>query len=458
MLFRSRRLEALLGGPLDAVTYADLAALANNPEAAEAEDLDYKRELLAADDKGKEELAKDIAAFANHIGGIIVVGMADTKGIPTQVMDSDVSDAHQRHLHQVVARNTAPPVRFEMRPLHNPATPGKGFLILAVQRSPQGPHAVTAPPTKQTEKALRYPRRVASKTDWLTETDVATAYYRRFSAAADRGQRLQDTERELLTGLPASNVAHLLVSLTPEDPGDMQITQASYNRYKNELLTTASFLGDNEPLFTDVRIGSRRLIAQGGNPDGYWYNRCELHRDGSGGTAMRLGGRTETEQMVEFAWAEPDTVVYELLSALYLLGSHARDRAGATGAALIKAALVDAPHSHHEGPPKPSMTPFPPFRIDDVSPVSGRRRALSTQFCAYADSQAAALLDDLADGGTGLVQAASVLADELFHAFGIAEAAPITRDGEIRSIAWSGDLKPRILQWAQTHAITVLSE
>lgn len=74
------------------------------------------------------------------------------------------------------------------------------------------------------------------------------------------------------------------------------------------------------------------------------------------------------------------------------------------------------------------MRPLMPFRIDDVSPAGGWRVALSTQFCAYADSRAAALLDDLADGGTGIVQTASVLADELFHAFGIAEAAPITRD------------------------------
>ncbi|WP_328445629.1 hypothetical protein OG780_06615 [Streptomyces sp. NBC_00386] len=75
-----------------------------------------------------------------------------------------------------------------------------------------------------------------------------------------------------------------------------------------------------------------------------------------------------------------------------------------------------------------------PFRIDDVSPASGWRVALSTQFCAYADSQAAALLDDLADGGTGIVQTASVLADKLFHAFGIAEATPITRDVHVAAL------------------------
>ncbi|MFC9183312.1 hypothetical protein ACFTZJ_21885 [Streptomyces globisporus] len=47
---------------------------------------------------------------------------------------------------------------------------------------------------------------------------------------------------------------------------------------------------------------------------------------------------------------------------------------------------------------------------------------MSTQACAYADAEAAALVDDLADGGTELVQAASLIADELVQAFGIPEA------------------------------------
>ncbi|WNO76851.1 hypothetical protein [Streptomyces sp. AM8-1-1] len=43
MTFRSRRLEELLGGTLDAITQADVAALVGHPDAAEAEDLDYKQ-------------------------------------------------------------------------------------------------------------------------------------------------------------------------------------------------------------------------------------------------------------------------------------------------------------------------------------------------------------------------------------------------------------------------------
>jgi hypothetical protein len=238
MLYRSRRLEALLGGPLDTVAYSDLVALVNNPEAAEAEDLDYKAELLADTDKGKEELAKDVAGFANHIGGVIVVGMNEVKGVPSKVVDADVSDALRRHLQQVVASNTAPPVRFDMRAVPNPdpTAAGRGFLLIAVQRSPQGPHAVTAPPTKPTEKALRYPRRAASKTDWLTETDVATAYQRRFSEGADRSQRLDSVERSAVYRLPRNGLPCLLVTVVPEIPGDMAINQESFRQHQEELL------------------------------------------------------------------------------------------------------------------------------------------------------------------------------------------------------------------------------
>ncbi|MFJ6663652.1 helix-turn-helix domain-containing protein [Streptomyces sp. NPDC091383] len=458
MHYRSRRLEALFGAPLDTVTYADISALVNNPEAAEAEDLDYKRELLAADTKGKEELAKDVAAFANHIGGVLVVGLADTQGIPSKVTDSDVTDAHQRHLQQVVASNTAPPVRFDLRAVHNPTNPGRGFLILAIPRSPQGPHAVTAPPTKPTQIALRYPRRGASKTEWLTETDVATAYYRRFNAFVDRSQRLAAVESELLQSLPESNVAHLLVSLSPEVPGDMQITQNSFSTYKTELLTTAWLLGKDSAPLTDVRIGSRRLITHGGRADGPWYCHSELHCDGSGTWAMRLGHHVSTVDMTEFAWAEPDTVIYGLLSALHLLGSHARDRSGATSTVLVKAALVEAPHAHPAGPLKPNLHPLLPFRIDGYNRLLGMRASLSTQFCEYSHSEGAALLDDLADSGPALVRAAAPLANELFQSFGIPEASPITRDGTIRSSAWSADLKTSILRWSQAHKVSVVGE
>ncbi|MGW6521710.1 AlbA family DNA-binding domain-containing protein [Streptomyces sp. NPDC054962] len=457
MLYRSRRLETLLGGPLDTITYADLAALAGNAEAGESEDLDYKRELPASSDAQKAELAKDVTAFANHVGGVLVIGMAEADGLPSRVMDTDLSDAHLRHLHQVIARHTTPTVRVAMRPVPNPdpAAQGKGLLLVAVPRSPQAPHAVTAV-TQPSREALLYPRRGATKTDWLTETEVATAYQRRFSAAADRSRRIADVERHLLTALPESNVPHLITTVVPEIPGDLVISQDAYRRVRAELLST-TLAGDDQHVFEGVRIGSRRYTAYGGDPRGYFYSQADLHRDGSGCWALRVVGQVSTVDLREFFWAEPDTVVWLLLSALQTLGAHARDRAGAASTAMVRAALVAAPHHHPGGPARPNLHPLLPFRLDTLHPT-GRRTPVSTQDCAFADSDAVALLDDLADAGPGLVQSASLLADELLQAFGIPEAATLTRDGQLRLAAWSTQLRPGLTRWAQAHGVELSAD
>lgn len=453
MLYRSRRLEALFGGPLGSVSYAELAALVDNPEAAEAEDLDYKRELTADDDRKREESAKDLAAFANHIGGVLIVGMAEARGIPSKVMDTDVSDQLRRHLQQVAAANTAPPVRFDMRAVPNPRPEagGRGLLLIAVPRSPHGPHAVTAPPTTPTQKALRYPRRAASRTDWLSETDVATAYHRRFAAGADRSARLDTVERELLSALPLDGYPHLIVALTPEIPGEMVLNSESFDRYRTEL-QGVSLLIQEEDAFTAIRVGSRRLIATDGHPDGMsHHSHCELHRDGSGTFAQRVPLRFMDIDYKRFTWLPPDLMVWLLMSALNILALHARDRTGATGTALIRAALVQSPPRQPDDPNRRAF-PFPlivDYGVDEVP--------LSTQSCTHADGEAVALLDDLAIEGPALVQATSQLADEIVQAFGIAEALPVTPAGELRQAGWGVSLRNAMTKWARAHGINVVS-
>ncbi|MEV2235837.1 hypothetical protein AB0H69_45810 [Streptomyces phaeochromogenes] len=72
------------------MSYQDIKDLVGNPEAAEAEDLDYKRPHYASDDKGREELAKDVAALANHRGGVLVLGRVwlSFRDVPDQAVRS----------------------------------------------------------------------------------------------------------------------------------------------------------------------------------------------------------------------------------------------------------------------------------------------------------------------------------------------------------------------------------
>lgn len=455
MVMRSSRLEGLFGARLDDLSYSDIESLAGNAEAAEAEDLDYKREHYEHNDKGKEELAKDVAALANHRGGVIVLGMADSKGMPSRVFEVDLDDRHLRHMRQVVASNTAPPVSYEEIRVPNPVKSDTGFLLLAVPRSPQAPHAVTAPPTKPSEHMLRYPRRAGSKTDWLSETVVATAYRARYTAAAARDDRLSDVEGDIVLSVVERTTPHLIVTLVPETPGEMVINASTFERYRVELLGTELYLGQGHRLFGYATVGARRLIAQEGRGD--QAVRAELHRDGSAATVLPLYAHQSKVRAndVDLQFVEPGEVVYKLLCALPFLAGHARDRAAASGTAVVKAVLVNDIGSH----PDASMHTVAEYRdplpmtVDRLHRGAGRRLETSTQPCEYAYSEATVLLDDVADHGRGLLQAAAVLADELLHAYGIPETGLITSEGELRVDGFTDHNRGALAEWARQHSL-----
>jgi hypothetical protein len=47
--------------------------------------IDYKRDLFESADGDKKEFLKDVTSFANPVSGHILVGMAATAGVPTDL-------------------------------------------------------------------------------------------------------------------------------------------------------------------------------------------------------------------------------------------------------------------------------------------------------------------------------------------------------------------------------------
>ncbi|MFG2960842.1 helix-turn-helix domain-containing protein [Streptomyces sp. NPDC048291] len=451
MVTRLRRIEDLLGRRLDMLDHSSIADLVDNPSAAEHEDLDYKRTHYSTDDKGTGELAKDLAAFANHTGGLIILGMADNRGVPSKVFDIDLDDQHLRRIRQAIASNTAPQVPYEAIPVPNPQAPGTGFLLLAVPRSPYGPHAVTMP-ARASQGTLRYPRRAGSDTEWLTETDVATAYRARFAATAERDQRLVSVEEDLVDALAERTTPHLVVALAPEVPGDMVIDSDRFTQYSREIETTELYLGQGHTMFGRPSVGPRRLIATEGTGDR--AARAELHRDGSGAIGLALHTHESLAgDFVDLQVAEPGEVVYQLLCALPFLADHARDRAAASGTALVKAVLVGdmADHPAHTKPSRHARTTLP-FRVDPLDP-SGQRFQAWALACQYAHADATVLLDEIADRGRGLLEATAVLADELLQAFGYPENMVISRTGQLRRGRFTDRNSGAMERWARKHGV-----
>jgi predicted HTH transcriptional regulator len=65
---------------------ADVRALITN-QVQESLTLDYKRSdsLDKADSRKRIELSKDVSAFANSAGGVILYGMVEDKHLPTGI-------------------------------------------------------------------------------------------------------------------------------------------------------------------------------------------------------------------------------------------------------------------------------------------------------------------------------------------------------------------------------------
>ncbi len=405
---RFPRFEILLGGSLEQVTYAQFASLVGNPDAKEDEDLDYKAAHYSADQAGRTELAKDVAALANGIGGVLVLGVAEDRRslFPTAVTPVELTDGKLRQIRQAVASNLRPTPRIELFAKHDQPGSDQGILLIAVPRSLDAPHAVV----EQTR--LAYPRRDGSTTRWLTEAEVATAYRQRFRQLADRQDRIVRVDHEVedaamrlqASGREVGTDPVLTVSLVPDIPGDMVIDHASVQRTGAQELAAVPLLGRTAPTFQHTMVGARRIVLFDDQPPAFV---AELHSDGSGAWATRAPLYTlpEDDSSPWAFGADTDSIVTLVMSALRHLAQHAVTRTGAAGTATLRIRL----ESQTPAQGGPMRLPNAP-RVQAIHLAHGalvpqeRGVRVSTTAHRSAVGQAHALLNDLADGGIGLVQ------------------------------------------------------
>ncbi|MGW4984567.1 AlbA family DNA-binding domain-containing protein [Streptomyces mirabilis] len=458
---RFHRIEALFGGLLDQITYAQLAALVGNADACEDEDLDYK--ATHYEKEKKSELAKDVAALANTIGGVLVLGLADDRKsrIPTAVVSVELTDTRLRQIRATVASNVRPAPRIELIAKEDAPGSNQGILIIAVPRSLDAPHAVIE---HNQDHRLAYPKRDGDTTRWLTETEIATAYRRRFQQLTERGDRIvhvgQDAEDSADhfaedIHVQGQGTALLTLALVPDIPGDMAIDNHTVRHVTEQELRAVPLLGRTTETFAQSRVGPRRIILLDQEQPANYV--AELHSDGSGAWAVTLSAwPLETSETNPWSQgADTDEIVTLVMSALRHLARHAATRTGASGTAAIRARLLSRTRSHSPVV-LPGGSQWQAIHLAHERQVPGQQTALrvSTTANRTATGHAHALLDDLADGGTGLVQAASLLVGDLFQHYGLAEAPQVTRDGTINTSAWAEPERSRIIAWAKQSGVT----
>jgi hypothetical protein len=139
--------------------------------AREKRDLDFK---TFADRKHMAEHAKDIAAFANALGGVILVG-ADDRTTPGSlsfpgVRGQTVSEA--RDIYEKAGQLCSPPVAPDVVPIT-----AHGVPLVAVNIDPVVEQLVASPAadggSSIVTDAWKFPLRHASQTDFIDPKDIA---------------------------------------------------------------------------------------------------------------------------------------------------------------------------------------------------------------------------------------------------------------------------------------------
>jgi hypothetical protein len=436
---RSARLEAIFGKRIEDLTAADVHALADN-QVAESFDLDFKEELYGRTDSDKRSLAGDIAALANTAGGVIILGVAeDDQARASDALGVPVSDDEVRRIITTAGGNLMPVPKYDVLAWEDKPGSAHGFIVIAVPRSPGAPHAVLV------NQSLRYPKRNGSTTRYLSEPEVADAYRHRFATGhqlLDRTAQLQhDAEGHL-----DPERTWISTVVVPELPGEFVIDQQTWRRYNQDMVGTDPMLLQRGVTWQRLRVGQRRLIADGeggASPLATWLS-AELHDDGAGSFAVELPDRIGRYGAISediMRMVADEDVVNAVLSTIQFLARHARDVAAAGGNAMVTIALSSG-----------------------IPVALGHNRASSSRLGTQdlkslpTPNQRMFPLESLAAEGPELVTAAYILASDVFQAFGFIEALQVTREGCIRINYWKQEVQSAVRSWAERAGVEVTDE
>jgi hypothetical protein len=262
----------------------------------ESDDLDWKQD--GNDLKENRELAKDFAAMANAVGGIIVTGVTENGSGEADSLPG-VDDARAKALankFRGIANSLVRPFipAFTVYTVPLPAAPGHSAVVVEVPRSPESPHLVA-----WDKDSWRFPKRVGEDTVWLGESEMEAAYTRRLAARRDAKTHLQDLADQLEPHLARENRrVWVFVTATCSVPAPHD-TAPPVNPYGADPGMTEIFnalptgLGDSwlQYRLTQLapRVGLRRAVFTESRP---YTGQCdkayiELHHDGSFAGALQ---------------------------------------------------------------------------------------------------------------------------------------------------------------------------
>lgn len=446
---RFRRLEDRLGAALSSTMTEDQLRQLVDQNIVETDDLDFKR-LYEKDEQHRAEFAKDVAAFANSVGGVIVLGVADTRGVATKLMPrDDFGDPEIRRFRSIIAERVHPLVPIETIEVPSVDEPGKSYLLILVPRSLLAPHAVTSP----SDRALRYFVRYGSQTAPLSESQVADRYRDRFEMVRGRLDRLDQLMSEGAASLPLREPT-LATGVVPESGGHVALDAAKVKHLMEWVagVSPLSIGGDTIFHFAQASTGVRRVYIREGVR---LYT--ELHSDGSVYFAHSLPSNyiPSMKQAPDNASPVTELQVVDVVGiGLRLAARYATEQAGAWGEAIVEARLIGVPSPDH-----PVSAPLPIYMAREELVAGGFTLGLgpirnTIQLQSVPPSRHTVDISAIADDNREWMLASRLVATDLFQAFGVAEVTPISLTGALRT-RYLGRNGQKCAQWAESLGIEV---
>jgi hypothetical protein len=203
--------------PVDQITFDDVDAFCqtNLPESLR---LDYKVD-------GPSKLEKTLCAFANTMGGVVLLGVAEDRAtnkpiwppVPGQWSGMPTTKGILEQVQQIAHDKVVPPVTVEIgNLLDNVALPGHSLLVVRVPLSSVAPHSVDG---QVYERVGNTSKPHSGDFDRPAHIDRIAALLRRRDRIEEERERMIDTELDRATRLlDKFDVAEMWASAMPLYP------------------------------------------------------------------------------------------------------------------------------------------------------------------------------------------------------------------------------------------------
>jgi len=161
---------------LDNYTYSDLEYLIKN-EVEENIHLDYKASgALSKEDTKRTEITKDVSAFANSDGGIIIYGLSENGHKPGALSFIDGTKLTKEWLENVITLIQPRIDGLKIFPIRVDNDPKKSVYIVKIPRSEKAPHMT---------KDNKYYKRFNFKSEPMEDYEVKDVMFRHHSPSLE---------------------------------------------------------------------------------------------------------------------------------------------------------------------------------------------------------------------------------------------------------------------------------